>query len=75
MIEMEEVWKLVPSECPFCRAVDGKFWREFKVVAAEPFYADAGNMTTHSSNLPMELHVFCTRCEEEIRPEDVKRGV
>jgi len=73
MVDMQEVWKLVPSECPFCREVDGKFWREFEVFAATPLYVDVERRVSRPSLHGLRVLVICTRCEEEIRSEDIRR--
>lgn len=70
---MEEgiVERRVPSRCPFCWRIDEVEWQEFKVVAAEPFYVDEKRERRRSLGEDFVM-VTCTRCDEEIREEDVR---
>ena len=57
----------IPKKCPFCD-VD---WYEFKVQFFEGQYYDESKKTLHERVIDDGVTVFCTRCEEEIREEDV----
>jgi len=70
MIDMIEVTQKLPKECPFCRNVDEMEWTELEVFASEPFYVDVKTNKTHPPKKGVIMHIFCTRCEEEIREED-----
>jgi len=65
-----EVEQRTPKQCPFCWEVDKVVWREFEVVAAPVVYFDRETDSIHDTN-EKRITVTCTRCEEEIRPEDV----
>lgn len=58
----------LPKWCPFCYATDAIKWPEFRINFIEMRYfcdgEDRGACGEHHQ-------VFCTRCDEEIRREDV----
>lgn len=60
----------VPAKCPMCDKIEGIEWTEFKVYAADAFYVVDGILKERI--VDEKINVFCTRCDEEIRPEDVK---
>jgi hypothetical protein len=63
-----ECVKRVPKKCPFCD-IEGMTWSEFQVHASDVYYFDRelGNRV-----IDEKISVFCTRCDEEIRAEDVR---
>ena len=68
-MDKEELVKQVPVACPFCIATDNVNWSEFKVQFYEEHYVDSGNIGERV--LEEGIVVFCTRCGEHIRPEDM----
>lgn len=62
----------VPAVCPFCE-LEGFTWDEFKVHAIDIHYFDGATHTLDPKVIDEQIMVFCTRCEEEIRAEDVRR--
>jgi hypothetical protein len=67
------VKKRIPHECPFCRNIDNVSTEDFKVLVAYPFTSTDGAWRRNAHE--PEVTVFCERCEEEIRPEDITAGV
>jgi hypothetical protein len=59
----------VPAECPFCRNIDNVSWTEFKVHLADVGFVQAGGVW--QKTIGEAINVFCTRCDEEIRVEDI----
>jgi hypothetical protein len=59
----------IPFECPFCRNINGVSATDFKVLVAYPFISVEGVWKRRRDE--PSVNVFCERCEEEIRPEDV----
>ena len=68
--DAEKVLKRIPKNCPFCKNIDNVAHDEFEVRVAYPFYSTSG-FWKRSSQEP-HIGVFCTRCLEEIREEDIK---
>ena len=60
----------VPNKCPFC-AANGVDWDEFKVHLASVHYYNGTTRVLDGKIRDEEIYVFCTKCEEEIRPEDI----
>ena len=58
----------IPEWCPFCYAQDAVKWTEFRVDFTEMRYFDGKN---DKGECGQSHKVFCTRCDEEIREEDV----
>ena len=55
----------IPACCPFCES------QELKIRFFEEHYYDAGKRELIEFVLDDGLHIFCVKCEEEIREEDV----
>jgi len=68
--DLTNAWQFVPHECPFCRVVDDLSWQEFKVFVAYPHYFDSQHKKEVECGEP-EYRVICTRCSEDIIPEDM----
>lgn len=64
--------KRVPKICPFCKNGDNIEWTEFKVNVGRMYYVDGKEV--NNAWLSPTIQVFCTRCEEEVREEDLKGG-
>lgn len=58
----------LPQWCPFCYATDAVKWDEFRVNFIEMRYFSEGE---DKGSCGEHHQVFCTRCDEEIREEDV----
>lgn len=61
----------VPVECPFCRGGDGVSWDEFRVLVGDVGLVAGG---VWRRDVDVACQVWCTRCDEEVRPEDVSGG-
>ena len=61
----------MPKRCPFCWETSDTMWREFKVRTYVERFFDAD---TNGFSAPRDesFEVWCSRCGEHIRPEDIK---
>lgn len=59
----------IPKRCPFCAAQD-VVWKEYRVrtFVERYFDGDTGNFAAPRDE---GVDVWCTRCEEHIRQEDM----
>jgi len=62
--------KRVPEVCPFCKSIDEIEWTEFDVFLGEKFYFEK-RKDYNTKVREVDIRVFCTRCDEEIREEDL----
>lgn len=62
--------KELPKRCPFCWKIDEVEWNEFKVRKWFERYFDAGTLN-YSKIRDEGFDLFCTRCEEHIRKQDI----
>ena len=59
-----------PNCCPFCKDIDDVTWTEFEIALGDKFYFNTQDKSRHK--IGASIVVFCTRCDEEIRAEDIK---
>jgi hypothetical protein len=68
--DKELVRSRIPKECPFCRNISNRKEDEFEVYVSYPFISNEG-LWKRCHKEP-RIVVICTRCEEEIRAEDLE---
>lgn len=69
--EQEELMqKRIPAFCPFCERIDAVLWHEFEVTLGTKFYFST-DKPTKKHTIGASIVVFCTRCDEEVREEDL----
>lgn len=72
-LEKQELLKeRIPDCCPFCKEIDAVQWTEFEVYLSDKFYFTSGMAAAKAKPIGAGITVFCTRCEEEIRKEDIR---
>jgi len=68
--QQELLDKRVPEHCPFCKDIDDVTWTEFEVALGNKMYFNKSDKS--ESIISANITVFCTRCDEEIREDDLQ---
>jgi hypothetical protein len=63
----------LPDRCPFCYDIDGVSWDEFGINLGKSLWISKGQ--TEAGYRDEFIQIFCSRCNEEIRQEDVHKEV